>query len=330
MNKVNDTNHIFRYNDFSDAYGGTEIMVSQLLKYVDNELLSKFDIIVSYPPRDFQPSDKPSILWIHDLQYDPTFDVLYDKDYQNKFNFFVFVSYYQRDGFIRKYNIPLGKCFVIKNAIEVIDNNYNINAKWNSTEKIKITYSSMPHKGLRLAYEVFKELHKIFENKIELNVYSNYTTYGKAHSSRNLSYESLYTPLKNHNGINYYGSLDHQDLLNRLGDTHIWFLPSRFEETSCISLMEAASSKCVLVHSDLGALPETSSMFGWTSKYNENINEHAKNEYNSLKDVINFLLLDQTRDMSNHLDLQKEFFDVQYSWIRRKTEWEEFLTSILK
>lgn len=50
-----------------NSKGGTELMAEGLEKYVDKELLSKFQIIPSRV-RDINP-DKIPILWLHDLPW---------------------------------------------------------------------------------------------------------------------------------------------------------------------------------------------------------------------------------------------------------------------
>ena len=321
---VNVVNKVFGYNDFKDARGGTELMVSQLLKYVDNDLLSKFDIIVASPPQDFVRGDKPTILYIHDWYSDPSFDILKNTRYQNNFDYFVFVSYTQKELFRLKFGLPYYKCVVIKNAIEPTSTFENI--KWSKVEKIKILYSSSPHKGIHLAYEVFKEISKEFGDKVELNVYSNFATYGKAHLSRNAPYESIFDEMKAHPQINYFGSVDHDVLLEETKDQHIWFHPSTFPETSAISLLEAASAECLLVCNDLGALPETSAGFGVMFKYDDDINKHAQNAYTSLFDSIH-TIIEGKGNISQYVALQKIYFDTNYSWEKRAKEWEDLLNS---
>lgn len=326
---VNDINNIFRFNDFGDSRGGTEIIISQLLKHVNNDLLSKVDIIVSYPMYDFKKTTKPVILFLHDLASDPYFTIFNDENYCKNFDYFVFVSYTQKEDFRKKYkNIPNDKCYVIKNAIE---NNLTMSTKWGSVDKVKIAYTSSPHKGLSLCYEVFKEIYNDFgKDVVELNVFSNFATYGQRHLSRNNNFEDIYKKLEEHEGINYYGSVPHNVLLNHLNDQHIWYLPSTFPETSCISLIEAASAGCILVHNDLGALPETSSNFGLIHKYDEDINMHAEFSYETLKYCISAILSkDGQESLEGYTAWQKVYFDNFYSWEKRSKEWTIFLKSIL-
>lgn len=322
---VKDSNNIFKYNNFGDAKGGTELQVSQLLKNVDNDLLSKFDIIVSYPPQDFIKGEKPSILWLHDLADDPYFNILSNVDYQQQFDIFLFVSHWQKSTFVNKFNLPLHKCLVIKNAIDPLMEN---NSKFDNLDKIKLVYTSTPQRGLNILYEVFKELKNIFPNRLELNVFSSFDLYGERHKVRNQPFENLFEKLQNDKDVNYFGSVEHDVLVENLKDQHIWCLPSIWPETSCISLMEAMSAKCIAIHSDLAALPETSANFSAMYPYDERINEHAFSFYEALSTTIQ-MLIDNPKNIKDHLSLQKLYFDIYYNWSLRAKEWNILLTTKL-
>lgn len=320
-------NNIFPFYDFTtDAKGGTEIMISQLLKNVDNELLSKFDILVSYPPPTFVRGEKPVLLWLHDLASDPYFELLRDKDYQKEFDFFIFVSHWQKESFRTKYAIPFEKCVVMKNAIEPDAIFYD---KWSDTEKIKIVYSSTPQRGLDIVVEVFKELQKEFNDRIELNVFSSFNLYGEKHKTRNVPFLKLFDEMTDMEGVNFHGSVPHESLLEELKQQHIWVLPSTWQETSCISLMEALSSECLCVHSDLAALAETSSNFTVMYPYIDNINEHAYIFYESLRNTIH-TVIENPWGSRSHLRLQKLYIDNFYGWNRRSKEWTTFLKGLIK
>lgn len=322
---VNDSNNIFMFNNFKDAKGGTELMVSQILKNVNNDLLSQFDIIVSYPPKDFIKGEKPSILWLHDLADDPYFNILSNVDFQNQFDIFVFVSHWQKNAFMKKYDLPPHKCLVIKNAIDIVEES---DAKLDNLEKIKLVYTSTPQRGLNILYEVFKELKSIFPDRIELNVFSSFDLYGERHKVRNDPYNNLFEKLKADKDVNYYGSVDHDELIKNLKEQHIWCLPSIWQETSCISLMEAMSAKCICIHSDLAALPETSANFSVMYPFHENINDHALSFYDALSTTIQ-LLIENPENFKKHLAFQKLYFDIYYNWSVRAREWSILLQSQL-
>ncbi len=323
---IKDINKVFKYNNFGDAKGGTEIMVSGLLEYVDNSLLNNFDIIVSYPPKDFVKKYKPTILWLHDLSVDPYFEILKEDSYQQQFDYFIFVSHWQKEMFRMQYGLPIEKCVVIRNCIEPIATNEN---KFDDLSEIKLVYTSTPQRGLHILYEVFKELQKEFDERIHLDVFSSFDLYGKNHQTRNTPYKELYDKLNSCDGIEYHGNIGHYELLKKLENKHIWCLPSIWQETSCISMMEAMSAKCLCVHSDLAALPETSSNFGVMYNYVGNVNDHAYIFYENLRNTIN-TIINSTEATKNHLALQKVYFDNFYSWDRRSKEWTATLNKILK
>lgn len=323
---IEDTSKIFKYNDFSDSKGGTEQQVKFLMDNIDNDILSKFDWIISYPVDGFiKDEERKSILYIHDLAEDPAFGVLKYKDTQDQYDYFVFVSYTQKESFRIKFNIPYEKCIVMKNCVSPIESSTD---KFDNLDKIKIAYTSAPHKGLPIVYEVFRVLGEELKDAVELNVYSNFDLYGSKHSPRNEPYEGLYQKMRDNENINYHGYVPHDVLMESLKENHIWVNPSLFPETSCKSLMEAASASCMCIHNDLGALPETSSSFTVMYRHETSPNKHASVFYENIINIIG-AMKDFTDITKRHLNLQKYYFDSFYSESRRIKEWEIFLTSII-
>jgi glycosyltransferase involved in cell wall biosynthesis len=319
-----DQNKIFRFNNFGDACGGTEIMVKGLLENVSNDLLKKVDIVVSYPPQNYKKNkDRISIIWLHDLATDPyLYKYFTDKTNQEKFDYFIFVSYWQKEMFRVYFDLPYEKCIVLKNAIVPTDIDFH---KWKDIRTLKLIYDSTPQRGLEILFEVFKHLYKEYGNKIELNVFSSFDIYGSGHSSRNEPFINLYKELQEAEGVNYYGSVGHDVLIDELKSQHIWCLPSIWQETSCISLMEAMSAGCICIHNDLGALPETAGNYTEMYRFTSDKKQNAKLLYERLKFVIDV----EFSYVSNHLIHQKMHSDSFYNWKIRGKEWEYFLESIL-
>ena len=106
-----------------DSQGGTELMTQKLAEVIDKELLEKFWIVSSRMPGPTysMPEDKIRIFWAHDLAGDPANTFLSDKKAVEKFHKFVFVSNWQMQGYINRYNLPWDKCTVLLNAIDKIE-----------------------------------------------------------------------------------------------------------------------------------------------------------------------------------------------------------------
>jgi UDP-glucose:(glucosyl)LPS alpha-1,2-glucosyltransferase len=258
-----------------NAIGGTEMMRGRLLSVVSSNLLTNVAIHLSRPREIY--SDVKNILWCHDTAKDPENRILLNDGWK-KFDHFVFVSCWQRDQFINEYRIPYSLCTVIENAIET---------EYESTQKqndiINFVYHTTPHRGLEILYPVFDALSKEFSN-IHLDVYSSFSIYGW--ESRDKPYEPLFNALKNHANISYHGSKPNTEVIASLKKSHIFAYPSIWPETSCIALIEAITCGCVAIHSNLAALPETSTGSSIMYDFTENHNDHAQRLYYSIKNVL--------------------------------------------
>ena len=170
--------------------GGTEMMRTRLVENVDEELLESCAIHFSRPREMYD--DVKNIMYCHDLALDPENKILKDNGWE-KFDHFVFVSYWQRDQYILIYGIPYSRCTVIHNAIEL---EYSGGKK--DTDQIRFVYHTTPHRGLELVYPIFDALSQQFDN-IHLDVYSSFEIYGWP--KRDETYSQLFKNLENHPNI---------------------------------------------------------------------------------------------------------------------------------
>lgn len=258
-----------------NARGGTEMMRSRLLENVPSELLQNVAIHFSRPRQIYK--DTINILYCHDLADDGENDIL-KNDGWKIFDCLVFVSVWQRDHFISKFSIPYSKCFVVHNAIET-----KHAPRTKSNEVINFVYHTTPHRGLELLYPIFDALSKLYEN-IHLDVFSSFEIYGW--ESRNKPYQSLFENLKSHPKISYHGTKSNQEVLSCLEHSHVFLYPCVWKETSCIAMIEAMQSGCLVIHPNYGALSETSGGRTIAYDYTENVNGHANMCYVIAKQVL--------------------------------------------
>lgn len=260
----------------SNARGGTEMMRERLLQHVPAELLQKFAIHFSRPREIY--SDVKNVFYAHDLATDPENSILQGGGWK-QFEKFVFVSYWQRDQYMMMHGIPYSKCTVIENAIET-----EFEAKHKATDQIKFIYHTTPHRGLELLYPIFDALTKEFHN-IHLDVYSSFEIYGW--KERDKAYLDLFTKLSNHPNITYHGTQSNDTVLAALKNSHIFLYPCIWQETSCIAMIEAIRSGCLVIHPTLAALPETASTATLMYDYHEDPSIHANLAYRSARTVLN-------------------------------------------
>jgi glycosyltransferase involved in cell wall biosynthesis len=300
----------------ANAKGGTEQMKNRLAEMLDPDLLDKFQIICSRI-RDLD-ENRIRLYWLHDLPDDPEVKHLESGGW-NKFEKCIFVSQWQMEGYIRKFNLPWYKSIVLQNAIIPFD--YKPKT---FDDKIKLIYHTTPHRGLELLVPVFLHMSKMYDN-LELNVYSSFEIYGW--SQRDEPYKELFDLCRAHPNINYHGYQPNEVVREALQDAHIFAYPSIWQETSCIALLEAMSAGCLCVHPNYAALPETSANFNLMYQWDPNPNDHVGNFAKALDRAIHVVSMNEIQDS---LKTTRDYINHFYSWDGRIQEWNSLLNGIIK
>lgn len=260
----------------------------------------KFQIFVSriYEPLD---QDKIRIYWAHDLPGDPSANFLLNEGWK-QFHALVFVSYWQMHAFINFYGIhDHTRCHVIENCISA-DQEKELNESHTISDldkdRIQIGYWSTPHRGLNILVPVFQRLANKYP--ITLNVFSSFKIYGW--EQRDEPYKDLFNQCIEDPNINYYGTVSNEEVFSRIKNYDIFALPSIWPETSCIALIEAMVNGLICVHSDLGALPETSLKANVMYRYQTDIMDHASMFYTYLEAAIqNFQQLKSMSEITKYV-----------------------------
>lgn len=306
----------FDVNEVSkNSKGGTELMRVGLESRLDPVLVEDFQIIPSRV-RELDES-KIRVLWLHDLPGDPECDHLKNGGHE-KFHQLVCVSNWQMQQFSAYYRIPFSKFLVIENAIEPIAESDIVKP----TDKFKIIYHTTPHRGLELLVPVFTKLAEKYDF-IELDVYSSFKIYGW--EQRDTQYEQLFEVCRNHNQINYHGTVSNDEVRKAVAQAHVFAYPSIWAETSCLSLMEAMSAKCICLHPNYAALFETAGGTTMMYQWHEDANAHAQILYTHLENII-----ENRNDpaIANVTGIQSSYANLRYSWPRIVSMWTDLLNSL--
>jgi len=300
-----------------NSRGGTEILTEELSKRIDKELLKEFHIVSSRVKSKLS-EDKIRIFWAHDLPGDPESKFLKDKNRQEQFHKFVFVSNWQMQAYLQSFGIPWEKCVVMKNAIEGIEPH----EKPSIDDGINLIYTPTPHRGLQILVPVFERLCKEHDN-LTLNVFSSFELYGW--KERDQQYKDIFDKMDAHPNIVNHGTVDNSVVRDYLKKSHIFAYPSIWPETSCMCLMEAMSAGLVCVHSNYAALYETAA--NWTHMYQlqEEASKHAGIFYSLLNAVIQNY---QSAHIQTRLGPMQAYANIFYTWPQRINEWNSFLTSL--
>ena len=299
---------------FDKPKGGTELMYDELMKRLPMNYQEEFSIFNYLPYADFS---KPTIYW-NQLSYDQgAIQFLKEPEWIDKIDKFIFVSHWQAEKFRQLFNIPGYKTHVFKNASLEIKPRQQGKRK-----KVKLCYTSTPWRGLEVllkAWEILKP-----ENA-ELHVFSSCKIYGKEFGESDSQYDYLYNKCEELPGVVYRGSIANEKLRQELPEFDILAYPNTFEETSCISVIEALSAGLRVVTSALGALPETTE--GWARMYSylPNPELHAETFAKILGEEIELIRENKLQD---HLTDQINIYNKRWSWDYRITEWTKYLDEL--
>jgi GR25 family glycosyltransferase involved in LPS biosynthesis len=139
-----------------------------------------------------------------------------------------------------KYNYPLDKIKVIFNSVNVTN--------FIDEEKVKdsFIYSSHPERGLDTLLELWYYIKDIKPNAT-LKVFC--PKYGLDVFNR------IYSKL-NLKDVHFIGNVDAKTLRREYSKAEYWFYPTQYEETFCITAVEAQLAGCKIITSPIGALPE--------------------------------------------------------------------------
>ena len=302
------------------AYGGTEIQVDYLHKYVPYKFLDKVQVTTSIPEKEPLHPMKPNILWLKNSYDQPNVNPWFQKKSNHKkYDYYVFNSHWSYEKYRYAFDIPHNRCLVIKNGIDydelVIKEELDINPP------LKIVYLSTPWRGLDVLLGAMEILKK--EKDIVLDVFSSTQIYGDAFKKANDNhYAELYKKAKALPNVNYKGYYDHKALLKELPKYHVNCHPSTWEETFCISAMESLAAGLIVITTDLGALPETCAEFPVYMPYNKDKKELTQLTANTILDCKNHIF---NLKVGNEIKFQQDYYRKFYDWKQIGTYWTNFL-----
>lgn len=145
-------------------------------------------------------------------------------------------------------------------------NKFSINKKDNEIqlhikEKYKFIYSSFPNRGLLQLLKMWPKIYE-FQPQASLHIYSdiNGKWVNQVEGEMMKQIQQLmteYNAYENNMNINYHGWVNKQTLAEAWTTADIWFYPCTFMETFCLTALEAALTRTLVITNDLAALQNT-------------------------------------------------------------------------
>ena len=301
--------------------GGTELQVQLLEKYVDSKLLDNFQITTSVPEKIPLSKDKINILWQQNSYDQPNLAAWFkNKENHKKYDWYVFNSHWCYEKFRMVYKVPTEKCTVIKNAIE----NFPDRKIHKKGDPIKMIFHPTPWRGLNV---ILGAMQLLKNDNITLDVFSSTKIYGDQFMAANDDqYKPLYAQAAELKNVNYRGWHSNDYICKHITDYQIFPYSNNWEETSCISAIEALGAGLHMITTNYGALFETCSEWPVYVQYDTNYKNMSECFAYAIDSVVDYLHHDRCQE---HLQMQQDFYKKFYSWNKRQMEWTNFLEGVL-
>lgn len=215
------------------------------------------DVLISV--RDWQTTFVPieaklRLFWTGDSYDQPQTVGIGDRRVVRSIDWLCTVSNWHADTLCSTSHFPREKTHVLRNGVHT--------PFFSGSEprvRKRLIYSSTPYRGLRFVPAIYRELVSRHPDA-ELHVFSGYGVYAGSsppppHALQ--EYEVLKRELETLPNCRVHGSVKQSQLAREFMRSSVLLYPNTFEETSCITAMEAQAAGCAIVTSARGALPET-------------------------------------------------------------------------
>lgn len=148
---------------------------------------------------------------------------------------------------------PHSKCWVIPNGIHL-----PFFEGHEEKRRKRLIYSSLPHRGLVFLPLIFEEMQKHHPD-LELHIFGSFDRNAEQNigQASDPNFKQVLDQLRAMSGCTVHGSVKQKELAREMMRSSILCYPCIFEETSCITAMEAQAAGCPILTSNIGALPET-------------------------------------------------------------------------
>jgi len=220
--------------------------------YIDCFLSSRWSYPFQYPIRS-----KLNLLLAHDVF------IKGDKNavFQNKVNYYLALSNEHRNHLSDYHSISKEKILITANGIDLSRFDKKIKKDPN-----RMIYSSSLDRGFDvLALNIFPRLKKMYP-KMELHVFYGIEGWDQAiqWKKKNNQFQNweveLYDRVQlglQQEGVFFHGKIDQNQLAEEFLKASYWFYSTHFEETFCITALEAMAAQCAIVTSNYWGLIDT-------------------------------------------------------------------------
>jgi glycosyltransferase involved in cell wall biosynthesis len=235
------------------------INADQFIQFAERNVIDWLVVSRSFDNLYYPATVKKVYLWVHDMLPYSSNDNLIFQTHKTKFKKVLCLSNWHKNLVSDELGIPLENIYVTRNSIDV---------KRYTTlqiEKIpfRFIYASAPDRGLTRLLKLFPSIKARFPIA-ELYIFCN-----------DIDVEQK-TLINTTDGVKYSPRVSQTQISIEFIKSDIWFYPTEFNETYCITALEAQIAGLLCVTTDCGSLGETVGNRGVIIPKNLNDNDMLK------------------------------------------------------
>lgn len=253
---------------------------------------------------DYSYKTRKTFLWLHDTEIGGGYNGVAFKgkvkpllhNIMDKLDKVVVLTEWHKQLMGTNFDIDETKMKIIGNGIPEIQTD--------KLEKIdgKFIWTSSLYRGIERCVEYFHLIKKKMPNAV-LHIFRDYD--GFEHLVDKWDY------------IKFYGKVTNERIVQEFKTASIWFYPTNFYETYCISALEAQANGCLCVATNIGSLANVISDRGYLM--DESI---ASNKEKCVNFLLDCLQKDNTKMIEDGIKFAK-----QRTWDNVKDEWLELFAN---
>lgn len=293
--------------DYSGFYDGIDFRdlsyYQDFIKnnYIDYLIVSRYSQFLAY-----YSNINKVYLWLHDVV--PADDLFTIND--KKFKGVLCLSQWHKDLFSSQYNFPKDLVYITSNAIDPDRFKSQV-----QKQLYRFIYSSNPIRGLEHLIKIFPKIIQKYPTA-QLHIYCSFDLklYGECFWSQVQKVKKL---VEDNSFVINHGCINQQELAQEFLKSHVWFYPNDFDETYCITALEAQMSRTLCITTNRASLTEVVGDRGILIDGHPSTEQYMNTALSKL-----FFVLD-------HREIEQSYLDKGYQWAKEKTfknlaqEWKE-------
>ena len=268
------------------------------------------------------------VLWTQHAIDQPAMANLAEADVRDCLDGIAFVSRWQMDGYLNAFPFDPTRCRVMRNGIAPAfanlfgrDEDILAAKPWPPV----LTYASTPFRGLDVLLDSFPLIRTAIPGT-RLRVCSSLEGYQVP--AEQDPFTALYQRCRETDGVEYLGGLGQMELAGAMREATCLAYLNRFAETSCIAVLEALAAGCLVVSSQLGALPESGAGFACLIPVPEDPQEHAWRYAEAAVAALSELREDSS-GAGRRLRAQVDHANARTTWEVRAQGWIDWFKELL-